>query len=82
MKRRPVFPIPRIKLEAFPTKQLLARLKRLQACEESLALSDRDAPDDSGAIEFKQSPEWISAFRDVKEVLSGREHVPRKSDPR
>jgi hypothetical protein len=82
MKRRPIFPVPLTELETFPTRKLLARLKLLRECEESLVLSDRDAADGSGSIEFKQSPEWISAFRDVKQVLSGREHVPRKSDPR
>ena len=78
MKRKPVFPMPLIELEALPTKRLLARLRRLHECEESLALSDRDVADDSGCIEFKQSPEWVSAFRDVKKVLSHREHVPKK----
>ena len=78
MRRRPIFPKSLAELEALSTKQLLGRLKQLRQCEESLALSDRDVSDDSGRIEFKQSPEWISAFRDVKEVLSRREHVPRK----
>jgi hypothetical protein len=78
MKRRPIFPKSPIGLEALSTKQLLGRLKQLHQCEESLALSDRDVADDSGRIEFKQSPEWISAFRDVKQVLSRREHVPRQ----
>ena len=78
MRRRPVFPKSLAELEALSTKQLLGRLKQLHQCEESLALSDRDVADDSGRIEFKQSPEWVSAFYDVKQVLSRREHVPRK----
>lgn len=65
-------------LEALPTKQLLARLRRLHQCEESLSLSDRDFADDSGCIEFKQSPEWIAGFQDVKQVLSRLEHVPTR----
>ena len=77
MKRKPIFPLSTRELEALPTKQLLARLKRLHQCEQSLALSDRDIADDSGAIEFKESPEWILAFESLKQVLSGREHVPR-----
>ncbi len=77
MKRKPVFPMPDIELEALSTRQLLARIKRLRECEESLTLSDRDAADPSGIIEFKQSPEWALAFQDVKQVLSRREHVPR-----
>lgn len=67
-----------MELEALSTKQLLGRLKQLHQCEESLALSDRDDPGDPGRIEFKQSPEWIAAFHDVKQVLSRREHVPGK----
>ena len=82
MRRRPIFPKSRAELEALSTKQLLGRLKQLQQCEEALALSDRDVADDSGRIEFKQSSEWISAFRDVKQVLSRREHVPKKSELR
>src|SRR4030095_13126723 len=78
MRRRPIFPRSLVELEALSTKQLLGRLRQLHQCEESLALSDRDVADDSGRIEFKQSPEWISAFRDVKQVLSRREHVPKK----
>ena len=82
MRRKPIFPVSLIELETLSTKQLLGRLKQLHQCEESLALSDRDVADDSGRIEFKQSPEWISAFRDVKQVLSRREHVPKKSELR
>ena len=78
MRRRRIFPKSLIELEALSTTQLLGRLKQLHQCEESLALSDRDVADDSGRIEFKQSPEWISAFHDVKQVLSRREHVARK----
>ena len=78
MKRKPVFPMRPIELEELSTKQLLGRLRRLHECEESLALSDRDVADDSGYIEFEESAEWLSAFRDVKQVLSRREHVPRR----
>ena len=78
MKRRPIFPKPLIELEVLSTKQLLGRLKQLHQCEESLVLSDRDVADDSGRIEFKQSQSWISAFNDVKKVLSRRDHISRK----
>jgi len=67
-------------LESFPTKKLLARLKQLHECEEALALSDRDAPDASAGIEFKQDAAWIAAYRDIKQVLATREHVPRRSE--
>jgi hypothetical protein len=42
----------------------------------------RELADDSGCIEFKQSPEWVSAFRDVKQVLADREYVLKKSELR
>ena len=79
MKRKQIFPIQPIELEQLSTKQLLGRLQRLRQCEESLEQSDRDAIDNSGCIEFKQSPEWLVAFNDVKQILSHREHVPKKS---
>lgn len=82
MKRKSIFPISPIELEMLSTKQLLGRLKQLYQCENSLDLSDRDVADDSGCIEFKQSSEWIVAIRDVKQVLSHREHVPKKQHQR
>lgn len=77
MKRRPILPKTLIELEALSTRQLLGRLRQLHQCEESLAQSDRDTPAEPGCIEFKQSPEWLTAFHDVKQVLSRREHVPK-----
>ena len=84
VKRKPIFPIPSIELEALSTRQLLGRLRRLRECEESLAHSDKEVAvaDNSGCIEFKESPEWISAFHDVKQVLSRRQHVTKKSELR
>jgi hypothetical protein len=79
MKRKPVFPISLMELEVLSTKQLLARLNQLHECEESLALSDKEIADDSGCIEFKQSPDWMLAFREVKQVLARRPHIPKKS---
>lgn len=78
MKRKPIFPMSTSELEALPTRQFLTRLKRLHQCERSLALSDRDFANDSGIIEFKESPEWVLAFEDLKRVLSGRDHIPRR----
>ena len=65
-------------LEALPTKRLLARLKRLHQCEESLDLSDREISEykPSGFIEFKESPEWIAEYNCLKDILSRREHIP------
>ena len=75
MRRKPIFPISLLELETYSTRRLLGRLRRLRECEESLVLSDRNTIDETGCIEFKQSPEWQMAFRDVKNVLSRREHV-------
>jgi len=71
-----------IELEALSTKQLLARLKRLHQCEESLALSGREVKgrDYPGCIEFKQSPAWIAEYERVKDLLARREHVPKASE--
>ena len=79
IKRRQIFPLQPIDLEKLSTKQLLGRLQHLRQCEESLEFSDRDSIDNSGCIEFKQSPEWLVAFNDVKQILSRREHIRRKS---
>lgn len=67
-------------LAKLSTNQLLARLNHLPQCEELLDRSDRDAMDDSGCIEFKQSQAWILAVRDVKQVLADREHIDRKTN--
>jgi len=77
MKRKRIFPMSESELETLSTKQLLARLRRLLQCEESLALSDRECSDGSGCIEFKQSAKWIAAHLQLRQVLSRREHVPK-----
>lgn len=70
----------RTALESMPTGSLLSRLRKLLACEESLAASDQldqglqQAP--AGTIEFKDSAEWAKAHRDLKEILALREHLP------
>src|SRR5581483_61318 len=80
MKRSRLLSMPRRKLEVLSFKQLLARLRRLQQCEESLVLSDRFSSDDSGQIEFKCSPEWIAAHQQVKRGLSHCEHGPKGAE--
>lgn len=77
MKHKQVFTMSNAELEALSTKQLLARLRRLQQCEESLALSDRQSAGISGGIEFKQSADWIAAYLRLRRILSDREHVPK-----
>ncbi len=79
MKRKSIYPISDAELEAFPTKRLLARLKRLLQCEASFALSDRLAIDDQpdGKIEFKATDEWKHSYQQVKKLLANREHIER-----
>ncbi len=70
-------------LEKAHTGTLLSRLQRLRECEEDFSLSDRAGvetePDAevTGYVEFKNTAAWARAYREVKEVLAGREHVPR-----
>jgi len=53
-------------------------LKRLHQCEESFAFSDKDESEvASNAIQFKDTPEWQTAYKELKEILSGREHLPK-----
>ncbi len=61
-----------------PTRALLARLERLRWCEDSQQysdLSDAQVVAVDGKILFKDSDIWRSAYRDLKDVLSTREHV-------
>ncbi len=82
MKRKKILPMTVADLEALSTRQLIGRLQSLHRCEESLALSDRDAEtyEPSSAIEFKDSPEWVAEFKKLKEVLAHREHVPKGAE--
>lgn len=64
-------------LEALPTKRLLARLKQLHQCEESVSLSDRTGEHTIAGAMFKDSPEWIAAYEQLKRILAGREHKRR-----
>jgi len=79
MKRKNIFPMTLSELEALPTKRLLGRLACLHRCEQSLALSDLTPQNyqPSSAIEFKDSPEWLTEYKKLKEVLAWREHVSR-----
>jgi hypothetical protein len=81
MRRKPIPPMSLKEIENLSTKQLLARLKRLHQCEESVLLSDRD--DESNTAEtilYKDTPEWKTAYEQVKGLLSLREHVPKGAE--
>lgn len=64
-----------------PTGALLARLKRLQWCEETKEqsdLSDEELATGAHLILFKSEPSWRSAYADLKSVLANRQHVTNK----
>ena len=65
-------------LEQMSTKELLGRLSRLQACEESPETSDMSADEIASVkgILFTKTPEWHKAHAELKTVLRSREHVP------
>lgn len=78
---RALQPIARSQLDAMPTGALLARLKRLQWCEETRDrsdLSDEEAASASHLILFKEDPAWRAAHADVKDALAAREHLLNK----
>ena len=78
MKRRKILSITAAELEKLSTKQLLARLKQLHQCEQSLSLSDREEHEiHPEYIEFKDSDEWTTAYQQLKDILAKREHVPK-----
>lgn len=78
MKRKPIQPLSREQLEALPTKALLGRLKHLRQCEESFVFSDKDESEVApNAIQFKDTPLWQTAYKELKEILSCCEHLPK-----
>lgn len=71
--------VPPATLATMPTKVLLGRLRRLLRCEESASVSDLDQEELSRVtgILFKDTPEWRSAYAELKAALAEREHVPK-----
>ncbi len=65
-------------LEGLTTRQLLGRLRSLLACEDAQEASDFSVEEVQTVegIVFKNTAEWAAAYSVVKELLSGREHVP------
>lgn len=71
-------------LNRMPTKQLIARLRRLLGCEgdfesSDLAFGDNKDPDElfPNLINYRDTERWEKAYNDVKQVLGTREHVPK-----
>jgi len=65
------------KLETFPTKRLIAYLRKLQQCEESIELSDWQENEVAtlGGIVFKSSKEWKIQYSLVKAELANRPNI-------
>ena len=68
------------------TRSLLARRNSLLACEDAFEKTDRvgyeEKPDaeKSEYIEFKDSPYWEEAYKEVKKVLATRENLPNRNE--
>jgi len=78
---RAVIPLTSDELDAMPTGALLARLRRLQWCEEAHEksdLSDEEVESATHLLLFKSDPRWRSAYADLKAVLAKREHRTNK----
>lgn len=69
-------------LETLPTKRLLARMRQLHQCEGSLSFSDYHDASEASGVMFKDSPEWVAAYQQLKLILAGREHIPKAVDSR
>jgi len=74
--------VPLSDLKDWPTRRLLARLKRLRWCYETpTAAADYTAAELAAVADkllFKSDPRWKTAYGDVKSVLAAREHVKAK----
>lgn len=72
-------------LEALSTRDLLKRLQKLRACEEYHDLRswyEEEVALFADMILFKDDPRWAVAFKDLKEILATREHIPRRNKRR
>ncbi|MDH7975210.1 hypothetical protein QH494_23750 [Sphingomonas sp. AR_OL41] len=79
--KRALQPVEREQLGDMPTGALLARLKRLRWCEETREesdLSEEEVASAANLILFKSDPEWRSAYSDIRDELTAREHIGNK----
>ena len=73
-------------LNKMHTGSLMNRRRALLKCEESFQASDRNTYEtkpltaETGVIEFKDTPEWKLAYKELKFVLSSRENLPNKEE--
>jgi len=74
------------KLNNMHTGTLMNRRKALLKCDESFESSDRNGYEtkpltkNTGLIEFKDTPEWKNAYKDLKNILATRENLPNKQE--
>jgi len=73
-------------LQKMHTGTLMNRRAALLKCEETFEMSDRNGYEtmplasDTGIIEFKDSPEWRQAYKDLKGILANRDNIPNKQE--
>jgi len=73
-------------LGSMSTFALVGRRTKLLKCEDSFESSDRFGyeeepnPKETGFVEFKDQPDWINAYNEVKSLLSNREHIPNAAE--
>lgn len=67
-------------LEAMHTGSLMSRRKALLKCEESSPAGRVSHGAQAEFIEYKDTPAWQRAYRELKAVLATREHVPNKQE--
>ena len=84
--RRNIPIVGRSALDTMHTGSLVARLRHLLECEESLARSDRVGDEQgqisSDIIEFKNTDVWRNGYSEVKDILARREHLPTAEERR
>lgn len=76
-KRRNIYVISLEKLHEMHTGSLLSRLQALRQCNETR--NDGDDIVFDNVIVSKDGEKWKIAYRQVKEILAGREHYQKKT---
>jgi len=83
-KKRAVLVMHRSELVDLHTGTLLARMKRLRACldsleqDESMLITEEYQATHPDLIWFKSDPRWKIAHSDLKSILSNRPHMEKK----
>lgn len=67
-------------LAAMHTGSLMSRRQALLRCPETSSLSVQDKASLFSAIQFKDTQVWQNAYRELKNELDTREHLPNKQE--